>query len=139
MEGKGATRYFFAYGTLRRAAPMHELLGASARYVCDAVFQGRLWDLGAFPGVTDSRSRSDRVQGELYQLEESEREALLDTLDRYEGDAFERAEREVVTAGGERATAYLYVFLGSTRGARRIESGDYVDDATRAGRAARRG
>ncbi len=117
---------------------MHELLAGAARFLCPATFQGRLWDLGAFPAVTDSRARGDRVQGELYALDEAQRETLLDTLDRYEGDAFERAEREVVTEDGARETAYLYLFLGSTRGARRIASGDYVADATRAATAARR-
>ena len=118
---------------------MHALLGGSARFVCEARFRGRLWDLGAYPGVTDSRFPGDQVEGELYALAEEGRVELLDSLDRYEGDAFERAEREVVTAAGETYMAHLYVFLGSTRHARRVESGDYIDDARRAGPAARRG
>jgi len=138
MATSGSTSHFFAYGTLRREAPMHALLGGSARFVCEARVRGRLWDLGAYPGVTDSRFRGDQVKGELYALAEEGREALLDSLDRYEGEAFERALREVVTADGETCTAYVYLFLGSTRGGRRIESGDYVDDVRREGPAARR-
>ncbi len=88
--------------------------------------------------MTDSRFRGDQVQGELYALAEEGRDALLDSLDRYEGEAFERVPREVVNADGETCMAYVYLFLGSTRGVRRIESGDYVDDARRAGPAARR-
>ncbi len=109
---------------------MHALLG-TARFVCEARVRGRLWDLGAYPGVTDSRFRGDQVQGEIYALAEEGREALLDSLDRYEGEGFERAEREVVAADGQAYTAYLYVYLGSTRHARRIESGDYIDDVRR--------
>ena len=99
-----------------------------------------MWDVGAFPGVTESRAPGDRVHGELYELAEAdaERAALLDTLDRYEGDAFERAEREVVCEEGTTRVAYLYLFLGSTREARRIASGDYVADLMRADPAARR-
>ena len=138
MAAPGSTSHFFAYGTLRREGPMHALLGGSARFVCEARVRGRLWDLGAYPGVTDSRFRGDQVQGELFALAEEGRDALLDSLDRYEGEAFERAEREVVTADGETCTAYLYLFLGSTRGARRIESGDYVDAVRREAPAARR-
>ncbi len=131
MAAPGSTSHFFAYGTLRREAPMHALLGGSARFVCEARVRGRLWDLGAYPGVTDSRFRGDQVQGELYVLAEEGRDALLDSLDRYEGEAFERAEREVVAADGQTYAAYLYVYLGSTRHARRIESGDYIDDVRR--------
>ncbi len=138
MAAPDSTSHFFAYGTLRREAPMHALLSGSARFVCEARVRGRLWDLGACPGVTDSRFRGDQVQGELYALAEEGRGALLDRLDRYEGEAFERAEREVVTADGETYTAYLYLFLRGTRGARWIQSGDYVDDVGRAGPAARR-
>ena len=130
----------FVYGTLRRGAPMHALL-RGAPFVADARLQARLWDLGVYPGVTSSRSRRDRVRGELYRLPdaEPERVALLDSLDRYEGDAFERAVREAVVADGTRHTAYVYLFAGSTRGARRIASGDYLDPLTPAAPAARRG
>ncbi len=138
MQGVCMTRLLFAYGTLRREAPMHALLAGSARFVGEAVFRGRLWDLGAYPGVTDSRFRGDQVRGELFALAEEGRESLLDSLDRYEGEAFERALREVVTADGETCAAYVYIFLGSTRGGRRIESGDYVDDVRREAPAARR-
>ncbi len=117
---------------------MHALLSRSARFVCEARVRGRLWDLGAYPGVTDSRFRGDQVQGELYVLAEEGRDAVLDSLDRYEGEAFERAKREVVTADSATSTAYLYLFLGSTRGVRRIESGDYVDAVRREAPAARR-
>ncbi len=138
MAGASGTRLFFAYGTLRRDAPMHALIDGVACFLGEARFQGRLWDLGAYPGVTDARSRHV-VHGELYELPETERDALLDSLDRYEGDAFERAERAVVTPDGGRQVALLYLFVGSTRGARHIESGDYLDDLKTAAPAARRG
>jgi gamma-glutamylcyclotransferase (GGCT)/AIG2-like uncharacterized protein YtfP len=120
----------FVYGTLRRAAPMHALL-RGAPFVAGAHLQARLWDLGAFPGVTDSKSGRDRVTGELFRLPaaETERADLLDSLDRYEGDAFERAVREVTAGDGTRHRAYVYLFAGRTRGARRIASGDYLEGA----------
>jgi gamma-glutamylcyclotransferase (GGCT)/AIG2-like uncharacterized protein YtfP len=141
MDAGGPTRLLFTYGTLRRGAPMHALLEGAARYLGIATFRGRLWDLGAYPGVTDSRAGGGRVRGELYELAaaDAERQRLLDLLDRYEGEAFERAEREITSGDGERRTAYLYLFQGSTREARRIRSGDYVADLTRADPAARRG
>lgn len=131
------TRLLFAYGTLRREGPMHGLLAGRARYLGAAAFRGQLWDLGAYPAATESRSRSHHVRGELYELPEEGWLRLLDTLDRYEGEVFERALRQVVGEDGSRHTAYLYLFLGSTRRARRIPSGDYVADVRRAGQAAR--
>ncbi len=68
MAGSSGTRLFFAYGTLRRDAPMHALIDGVARFLGEARFQGRLWDLGADPCVTDSRFRGDQVQGELFAL-----------------------------------------------------------------------
>ena len=76
-----------------------------------------------------TRARSaDVVKGELFEIPDAERDAVLDRLDRYEGDAFERVERPVVTAAGEEHTAFVFVVKGSTAGARRIPSGDYVED-----------
>ena len=48
MAEHRSTKHFFAYGTLRREAPMHALLGEQARFVGEARFRGGLWDLGAF-------------------------------------------------------------------------------------------
>lgn len=137
MDASEAASLLFAYGTLRRGAPMHALLEGPARYLGPARFAGRLWDLGHYPGVTDGARHV--VHGELYALPEPGREALLDTLDRYEGDAFRRSVREVVTPDGERHRAYLYLFLGSTRRARPIDSGDYLEALRTAGPAAHRG
>jgi len=110
---------------------MHALLGDSARFLGLARFQGRLWDCGAFPGVTDSSRKTDVVRGELYELLPHDRAAVLTRLDRYEGDGFARAEREVLLEDGGSCVAFLYLFLGSTRSARRIASGDYVAELCR--------
>lgn len=139
MPSAEPTSHFFAYGTLRRDAPMHALLGESARFVAAATFRGRLWDCGAYPGVTDSNRNGDVVHGELYRLPDHDREGLLDRLDRYEGEGFERAERKVTTDAGETLVAFVFLFRGSTRGARRVASGDYVADLKTRDPAARLG
>lgn len=110
---------------------MHALLGDSTRFLGAARFQGRLWDCGAFPCVTDSSRKADVVRGELYELPPHERAVVLARLDRYEGDGFERAERQVVLEDGRTCLAWVYLFRGSTRGARRIASGDYVAELRR--------
>ena len=136
----GETTRLFVYGTLRRGAPMHALLEGEARLVGPARFAGRLYDLGAYPGVVDG-SRRDVVHGELYDLLPERRNQLLDALDRYEGRAFERAVRTVTGPEGGATHAFVYLFLGDLSGGRRLRSGDFLREgppATPAVRSARR-
>ena len=48
--------HLFVYGTLRRGFRhlMADLLAEQAEFVGEGVFQGRLYDLGSYPGVTAS-------------------------------------------------------------------------------------
>jgi gamma-glutamylcyclotransferase (GGCT)/AIG2-like uncharacterized protein YtfP len=131
--------HLFVYGTLRRGGPMHALLEPGVRRICAARMRGRLYDLGAFPGLAEGR-RGDWVQGELYRIQSAD---LLDSLDRYEGRAYRRVVRDAQPAdGGTPVACWVYLFEGSLRGRRRIASGDYLaaqpDDVTRAARADRR-
>jgi gamma-glutamylcyclotransferase (GGCT)/AIG2-like uncharacterized protein YtfP len=118
--------HLFVYGTLRRGAPMHALLERDVAWVAEARIRGRLYDLGAFPGFADG-SRDDLVQGELYRITAPDPERLLDALDRYEGRSFERVVREVEPLQGAPVRAWVYLFAGSLRGRKRIESGDYLN------------
>jgi len=134
-------RHLFVYGTLRRGGPMHALIEPGAHRVGPARMRGRLYDLGAFPGLAEGR-RGDQVQGELYALA-GDTAALLDALDRYEGRAFRRVVREALPVdGGAPVPAWVYLYAGSVRGRRRIASGDYLaeqrPDVTRAAPADRR-
>ena len=115
----------FAYGTLRRGAPMHGLLEGRTTWIGAASVEGRLVDLGAFPGLVPPRSPSDRVHGDLFEIVDGEREALLDALDRYEGASFERVQQSVHGPDGP-ATAWLYVYRGDLDGAKVLTSGDYL-------------
>jgi gamma-glutamylcyclotransferase (GGCT)/AIG2-like uncharacterized protein YtfP len=46
-------------------------------------FQGKLYDIGRYPGVVRSGRNTDRVMGEIYRLSEPRR--ALEILDEYEG------------------------------------------------------
>lgn len=122
----GDTTRLFVYGTLRSGAPMHGLIEGEARFVARARFAGRLYDLGAYPGVTDGSSR-DVVHGELYELPADRRERILAVLDRYEGRSFERVVRTVHCEDGATIEAFVYLFQGKLRGGRRVRSGDFLD------------
>jgi gamma-glutamylcyclotransferase (GGCT)/AIG2-like uncharacterized protein YtfP len=114
---------------------MHALLEPGTAWIGPARLRGRLYDLGPFPGFADGRS-GDWVQGELYRLTGPDPAKLLDSLDRYEGRAFRRVVREAESPDGAKTEAWVYLFAGSTRGRRRIASGDYLADARVASRAA---
>jgi gamma-glutamylcyclotransferase (GGCT)/AIG2-like uncharacterized protein YtfP len=115
----------FAYGTLRRGAPMHGLLEGRTTWIGAASVAGRLVDLGAFPGLVPARSPHERVHGDLFEIAEADREALLDALDRYEGTSFERVQQRVDGADGP-VIAWLYVYHGDLDGAKVVSSGDYL-------------
>ena len=116
----------FAYGTLRRGAPMHGLLEGRATWIGPASAAGRLLDLGAFPGLVPAVAPGDRVKGDLFAIPEAEREALLDALDRYEGASFARVQQSVEGPNGP-ALAWLYVYRGATGEFPVLVGGDYLD------------
>ena len=122
--GQGAA-ILFAYGTLRRGAPMHGLLEGRTRWIGFASAAGSLVNLGAFPGLVPPRASGDRVQGDLFAIAEGQREALLDALDRYEGASFERVEQTVDGPDGP-VRAWLYVYRGEVDGHPVVAGGDYL-------------
>src|SRR5919106_1266811 len=80
----------FVYGSLRRALnhPLYRLLERHASFVGAGIFQGRLYDLGRYPGAVPSKTNTDRVVGEIYRFAGSEE--VLKVLDNYEGRRFRR-------------------------------------------------
>lgn len=115
----------FAYGTLRRGAPMHGMLAGRVTWLGPASVPGRLVDLGAFPGLVPAQAAGERVRGDLYALAPDHRDALLDALDRYEGASFERVRQRVTGPDGP-AVAYLYAYRGDTSRCRVVPGGDYL-------------
>jgi gamma-glutamylcyclotransferase (GGCT)/AIG2-like uncharacterized protein YtfP len=115
----------FVYGTLRPGAAMHRLLEDRVTVLGPASVAGRLVDLGAFPGLVAPASFDDRVRGDLCEIPDAERDALLDVLDRYEGESFERL-RAAVDAPDGVVEAWLYRWRGDPTGRRLVPSGDYL-------------
>jgi gamma-glutamylcyclotransferase (GGCT)/AIG2-like uncharacterized protein YtfP len=121
------------YGTLRKGSrnSMHHMLANSAMLVGQARTNGRLYDLGEYPGLVPSSEPDAWVHGELYVLENAP-EALA-RLDDYEGCGprharpyeFERVLREVVLNSGESCLAWVYLYTGMLDGKDEIPSGDY--------------
>lgn len=127
-------RLLFVYGTLRRD-PAHELYHLLARhghFVDDARVQGRLFDLGSYPGMT-LESDNGYVTGELYELTSNWQDVIA-RLDEYEGCAADDPQpheyrRELVEAllpTGGQVIAWAYILNRDPRGLPIIESGDYL-------------
>jgi gamma-glutamylcyclotransferase (GGCT)/AIG2-like uncharacterized protein YtfP len=127
-----APRHLFVYGTLMRGgrSPYAKLLRARARFVGEAFAQGKLYNLGRFPGaVFDPKGRA-KVYGEIFRLNNL---SLLDLLDAYEGcraqDSPPRLfSREIIEAsplGGGTLSAWAYPFKGDIAGRAVIASGRF--------------
>lgn len=138
MNGGTPTR-LFVYGTLRRD-PSHDMfhvLARVARFLGEAEVQGRLYDLGAYPGIalTDDNRL---VKGELYEIQPEHWREAIQRLDEYEGchesDPLPHEyRRELVHArlnDGRRLSAWAYVLNRPIDGLPEISSGDYLSVAS---------
>lgn len=129
-----ATRHLVVYGTLRRAVghPRHAILAQLCEFIDRVTFRGRLYDLGAYPGVQLVPGIRDLVHGELYRLRATD-EALAE-LDFYESydpedpgaSLFCRTTVDVFRAGVPAQRAWVYRYNRSVAGSPRIASGDYL-------------
>jgi gamma-glutamylcyclotransferase (GGCT)/AIG2-like uncharacterized protein YtfP len=123
--------FLFVYGTLRRISPnpMACFLAERARFVGEATVRGVLYNLGRFPGMTETTSK-ERVFGDVYELTD---EDTISELDRYENaesplpSFFERGRAEATLANGHKCDVLVYWFRGRVREEQRILSGDYRD------------
>ena len=113
------------YGTLRRGYTNRyaRLLDRSAQHLGTARIQGRLYDLGRYPGVRLQGEADEWVTGDLFRLRN--REAVLAALDAYEGLAFERVPAMAVLPAGDRVRCWVYEYKLGVAEDRRILSGDY--------------
>jgi gamma-glutamylcyclotransferase (GGCT)/AIG2-like uncharacterized protein YtfP len=118
--------YLFVYGTLRSEMndPLHRLLETHAAFVGTGSFQGKLYDIGRYPGAIRSRSNTDLVIGEIYQLSEPRR--ALEILDEYEGRRFRRKQVTIVQEDGKNIACWIYLYARSITRRSLIRSGDYA-------------
>lgn len=124
-------RLLFVYGTLRRGAghPMHDLLSRHAAFVSPASTAGRLYDTGRYPAAVPAEDESDRIHGEVYELDHPDE--VWPWLDEYEGcfpaDAadslFLRRVVIVHISGGRTLHAWMYWYNRPTEGLARIVGG----------------
>ncbi len=124
----------FVYGTLRRGLPLHKLLRrGSVRLLGRARIQGRLYDLGEFPGALPSQSPANEIEGELYEFTNGAQ--LLKELDEVEEyfperpneSLFLRRLADVELESGKKVKAWVYYLAEKPANARLIPGGDYAE------------
>ncbi|MFT4031746.1 MAG: gamma-glutamylcyclotransferase family protein [Siphonobacter sp.] len=125
--------YLFVYGTLRRNAEMHKVLQHQAEWISEATIGGKLYLIDWYPGLIKGTKQSERVKGEVYRLQNTDR--VLFELDQYEGyypydeahsDYLRRLETVELTTG-EQVKAWVYLYNLPTLGLPLITSGDFLN------------
>lgn len=103
---------------------MHRFLESHADFVGTGTYQGRLYDLGRYPGAVPSRRHADRIKGELYALNRPAH--VLKHLDQYEGPVFRRKRVSINLENKKKTRAWIYLYNHPKDGLKIIHSGDYL-------------
>ncbi|TVP90258.1 MAG: gamma-glutamylcyclotransferase [Thioalkalivibrio sp.] len=115
----------FVYGTLLRGLSRAQVL-RDARFLGPALAEGRLFDLGRYPGLRPGRGL---VVGEVWHVDD----AMLQRIDRIEdfdprdpnGSLYRRGEVPVRSLSGVQLPAFTYHYNRRPPGRARIPHGDY--------------
>ena len=126
----------FVYGTLMRRAkhPMHAHLARHAQFVGEACFNGRMYELGGYPGAVASADPNDKIFGELYRLKNPD--AVFRALDEYEGcgpndpqpTEYVRRKTVVCRQDGEAVESWIYLYNRPSQNLRRITSARFREN-----------
>ena len=116
----------FVYGTLRRgSARAMSIRFPRAKFIADAELKGRLYDLGAYPGLVLDKS-SASVIGEVYEVDDG----LLNELDAFEAASHYRRQQAEISLGAHGRVCWVYEPDPEFYSPRKlITSGDWIEYA----------
>jgi gamma-glutamylcyclotransferase (GGCT)/AIG2-like uncharacterized protein YtfP len=107
----------FVYGTLRPDHAPSEIEDAvrDMKPVGPGTIRGKLYHLGAYPGVILDEMGPETVEGQVFALPDAETLARLDKYEEYnprdpEGSLFKRLETLVTLQDGSRRNCWVYVY-----------------------------
>ena len=127
------TNKLFVYGSLMSgvATPIATYLKSNSKFLGEAVLEGKLYDLGKYPGIVPKEDGGHWVKGHIFEL--SDPEKMLPVLDRYEGttDEFEQPTEYIrvearVRWNLQETNCWVYQYNPPTDHLQLIESGDYL-------------
>lgn len=105
---------------------MAKLLKQSANYIGEGSIIGKLYHISWYPAFKKSNNEEDMVLGDVYQLKENRKESLIELLDEYEGEEYEKELLEV-TFNKEKIKALVYVYKELVDENKRIISGNFIN------------
>ena len=96
--------HVFVYGTLRRGGTRAmPIIFPDAMFIDNATVPGRLYDLGAYPGLLLDESDS-LVVGEVYEVDDE----ILKRLDDFEAASNYRRKQVEISLGSQRKVCWTY-------------------------------
>jgi gamma-glutamylcyclotransferase (GGCT)/AIG2-like uncharacterized protein YtfP len=127
---RGSPSILFVYGTLRKGFTLHSHLDKSTiKYLGKGLIQGRLYDLGEYPGAVRS-SGNTTIIGEVYELGDSKELDALDKIEEFypeepKKSLFVRQKTNVKLESGKEILAWVYLLPKKPKHAQLVKSGDY--------------
>jgi gamma-glutamylcyclotransferase (GGCT)/AIG2-like uncharacterized protein YtfP len=129
--------YLFVYGTLRAAFSNASAirLRQHSRYIGEGAINGRLYNIGSYPGALYLPNDPKLIYGSVYALFPDSLADLLQSLDKYEGVQTVQSENEPdeyirrivsVTCAGQPISCWVYLYNWPVDSLHQIDSGDYV-------------
>ncbi|MDG2990491.1 gamma-glutamylcyclotransferase [Candidatus Synechococcus calcipolaris G9] len=121
--------HLFVYGTLTQGLGLSDRL-ANATFLGHGLTQGRLYDLGSFPGFKAADHAQEVVYGELYQVD-AETLRTLDGIEGYDPNQIDDSMyiREMIPVvsfqDGRTVHAQVYVYQKNITPQHQIPHGDY--------------
>ena len=103
---------------------MHQVLLRYAELIGTGTLQGKLYDLGSYPGAIISKTKSDLIYGEVYRLKNPS--TVFTMLDQYEGKNFRRKIVPIALDRVGSVHCWVYLYTGTRSGHKVISSGNYV-------------
>jgi pyruvate carboxylase len=126
--------FLFVYGTLRKGYgnELHKLIARNSELIGIANYQGKMYNIGEYPGIVPSNDTADQVKGELYKLTNPLR--LVKILDEYEefypeneADSIFLRKSIQVEVDGKTIDANAYLYNRSVDGLSVITTGDFLN------------
>ena len=123
----------FVYGSLMSgvATPIATYLKSNSIFLGEAKLEGKLYDLGKYPGLVPEVGCGQWVKGHVFELSDAKK--MLPVLDKYEGTtiAFEQPTEYIrveasVQLNNQAVTCWLYRYNYPTDHLSLISSGDYL-------------